>query len=37
MSCLDDKGYIQNNKYDGLALGYQSQLFKKNSYLNNYL
>ena len=21
--CLDDKVYIQNNKYEGLALGYQ--------------
>ena len=24
LSCLDDKIYIQNNGYDGLALGYQS-------------
>ena len=22
--CLDDKRYIQNNEYEGLALGYQS-------------
>ena len=22
--CLDDKIYIKNNRYDGLALGYQS-------------
>ena len=22
--CLDDKIYIQNNEYEGLALGYQS-------------
>ena len=22
LSCLDDKIYIQNNGYDGLALGY---------------
>ena len=30
-SCFTDKIYIQNNEYDGLALGYQS-----NSNLNNY-
>ena len=24
VSCLDDKIYIQNNGYDGVALGYQS-------------
>ena len=24
MSCFDDKLYIQNNWFDGLALGYQS-------------
>ena len=24
LSCFDDKIYIQNNKVDGLALGYQS-------------
>ena len=24
LSCFDDKIYIQNNGYDGLALGYQS-------------
>ena len=24
LSCFDDKIYIQNNAYDGLALGYQS-------------
>ena len=24
LSCFDDKIYIQNNRYDGLALGYQS-------------
>ena len=24
LSCFDDKVYIQNNEYDGLALGYQS-------------
>ena len=24
LSCFDDKIYIQNNEYDGLALGYQS-------------
>ena len=24
LSCFDDKIYIQNNKFDGLALGYQS-------------
>ena len=23
LSCFDDKIYIQNNEYDGLALGYQ--------------
>ena len=23
-SCFTDKIYIQNNEYDGLALGYQS-------------
>ena len=23
-SCFDDKTYIQNNGYDGLAFGYQS-------------
>ena len=26
LSCFDDKMYIQNKGYDGLALGYQSQL-----------
>ena len=26
LSCFDDKIYIQNNEYDGLALGYQSWL-----------
>ena len=24
LPCFDDKIYIQNNGYDGLALGYQS-------------
>ena len=24
LSCFDDKIYIQNNGYDGLAVGYQS-------------
>ena len=24
LSCFDDEKYIQNNGYDGLALGYQS-------------
>ena len=24
LSCFDDKLYIQNNGYDGLALGYKS-------------
>ena len=24
LSCFDDKIYIQNNEYDGLAFGYQS-------------
>ena len=24
LSCFDDKICIQNNRYDGLALGYQS-------------
>ena len=24
LSCFDDKVYIQNNGYDGLALGYES-------------
>ena len=24
LSCFDGKIYIQNNEYDGLALGYQS-------------
>ena len=24
LSCFDDKIYIQNNRYDVLALGYQS-------------
>ena len=24
LSCFADKIYIQNNEYDGLALGYQS-------------
>ena len=24
VSCFDDKTYIQNNEYDGLALVYQS-------------
>ena len=24
LSCFDDKIYIQNNGYEGLALGYQS-------------
>ena len=24
LSCFDEKVYIQNNGYDGLALGYQS-------------
>ena len=24
LSCFDDKTYIQNNGYDGLAFGYQS-------------
>ena len=28
LSCFDDKIYIQNNGYDGLALGYQSLLEK---------
>ena len=36
MSCFDEKIYIEGNRYDGLALGYQSQL-GKNGYLNNYL
>ena len=26
LSCFDDKVYIQNNGYDGLALGYQTWL-----------
>ena len=25
LSCFDDKGYIQNNGYDGLTFGYQSE------------
>ena len=29
LSCFDDKIYIQNNGYDGLALGYQSYLKKQ--------
>ena len=29
LSCFDDKIYIQNNGYDGLALGYQSLIIKK--------
>ena len=28
LSCFDDKTYIQNNGYDGLAFGYQNQLYK---------
>ena len=24
LSCFDEEIYIQNNEYDGLALGYQS-------------
>ena len=24
LPCFDDKIYVQNNGYDGLALGYQS-------------
>ena len=36
LSCFDDKTYIQNNGYDGLALGYP-ELIRKNSYLNNHL
>ena len=24
LSCFDEKMYIQNNGYDGIALGYQS-------------
>ena len=31
LSCFDDKIYIQNNGYDGLALGYQSYLEKQLS------
>ena len=34
--CFDEKIFILNNEYDELALGYQSYLQKKNSYLNNY-
>ena len=29
LSCFDDKICIQNNEYDGLALGYYSYLLKK--------
>ena len=29
MSCFNDKIYIQNNGYDGLPLGYQVSLEKK--------
>ena len=36
LSCFDDKIYNQNNRYDGLALGYYLELIIKNSYLNNY-
>ena len=35
-SGFDDK-YIQNNGYDGLALGWLSELIIKKIYLNNYL
>ena len=34
LSCFDDKIYIQNSGYDGLAL--IRVKYKKNSYLNNY-
>ena len=33
LSCFDGKIYIQNNGYDGLALGYQSYLQKKNAVI----
>ena len=29
LTCFDDKIYIQNNEYDGLALGYWKLLYKK--------
>ena len=28
LSCFDDKIYIQNNGYDGLAFGYQNKLYQ---------
>ena len=31
LSCFDDKIYIQNNVYDGLALGYQVNCKKQSS------
>ena len=33
LSCFDDKNYILNNGYDGLALGFQSLLLKKTVVL----
>ena len=35
LSSFDDKIYILNNRYDGLALGYLSQLWE-NSHFDNY-
>ena len=36
LSCFDDKIYIENNGYDGLALDYQSSLEKQLSYYLNF-
>ena len=33
LPCFDDKNYILNNGYDGLALGFQSLLLKKTVVL----
>ena len=32
LSCFDDKTYIQNNGYEGLALGYKKQLSIQKSF-----
>ena len=32
LTCFDDKIYIQNNEYDGLALGYQRELIGEKQF-----